>query len=38
LTLFGKYKGTVVTNGFMWVNPFMVKKKISLRARNLNSE
>lgn len=38
LTLFGKYKGTVKENGFCWVNPFMVKKKISLRARNLDSE
>lgn len=38
LTLFGKYKGTVVENGFKWVNPFMSKKKISLRAHNLNSE
>jgi regulator of protease activity HflC (stomatin/prohibitin superfamily) len=38
LVLFGKYVGTVKKNGFFWVNPFFVKKKISLRARNLNSE
>jgi len=38
LVLFGAYKGTVRKNGFWWVNPFMVKKKISLRARNLDSE
>lgn len=38
LVLFGKYKGTVKKNGFFWVNPFFTKKKISLRARNLDSE
>lgn len=38
LILFGKYVGTVKKNGFFWVNPFFVKKKISLRARNLDSE
>ena len=38
LVLFGAYKGTIKTNGFYWVNPFFVKKKISLRARNLDSE
>ncbi|MBP6978087.1 MAG: SPFH domain-containing protein [Lentimicrobiaceae bacterium] len=38
LVLFGKYVGTVKKNGFFWVNPFFSRKKISLRARNLNSE
>ena len=38
LVLFGAYKGTIRKNGFFWVNPFLVKKKISLRARNLDSE
>ena len=38
LVLFGKYVGTVKTNGFFWVNPFFTKKKVSLRARNLDSE
>lgn len=37
LTLFGEYKGTVTDNGFFWVNPFYSKKKISLRARNIDS-
>lgn len=38
LTFFGAYRGTIKQNGLFWVNPFMVKKKISLRARNLDSE
>jgi len=38
LILFGDYIGTVKVNGFFWANPFYVKKKISLRARNLDSE
>ena len=38
ITLFGEYKGTLKRNGFYWVNPFFIKKKISLRARNFNSE
>lgn len=38
LILFGAYKGTIKKNGFFWVNPFYIRKKISLRARNLNSE
>ncbi len=38
LILFGAYKGTVKKNGFFWVNPFFTRKKISLRARNLDSE
>lgn len=37
LILFGDYKGTIKHNGFFWVNPFFTKKKISLRARNLDS-
>ncbi len=36
LTFFGKYVGTIKENGFFWMNPFYSKKKISLRARNLN--
>lgn len=36
LVLFGTYKGTIKDNGFFWVNPFFVRKKISLKARNLN--
>jgi regulator of protease activity HflC (stomatin/prohibitin superfamily) len=38
LTLFGKYVGTVKHDGFFWVNPFAVKKKVSLRAFNLNGQ
>ncbi len=38
LVLFGKYSGTIKQNGFYWVNPFFARKKISLRARNLNSD
>ena len=38
MVLFGAYKGTIKDNGFWWVNPFFTRKKISLRARNLNSE
>lgn len=38
LTLFGAYRGTVKANGFFWVNPFYIKKHISLRARNFDSE
>jgi regulator of protease activity HflC (stomatin/prohibitin superfamily) len=38
LVLFGDYIGTIKDNGFFWANPFYVKKKISLRARNLDSE
>ncbi len=38
LLLFGKYVGTINKNGFYWVIPFYTKKKISLRARNFDSE
>jgi len=38
LLLFGKYHGSVKDNGFFWVNPFYVRKSVSLRARNFESE
>ena len=38
LLFFGKYRGTFTRDGFYWVNPFLSKKKVSLRARNLNPE
>ncbi|NLJ07761.1 MAG: SPFH domain-containing protein [Sphingobacteriales bacterium] len=38
MIFFGKYRGTVKKNGFYWANPFFTKKKISLRARNLDSQ
>jgi regulator of protease activity HflC (stomatin/prohibitin superfamily) len=37
MVLVGAYKGTIKQNGFSWVNPFFTRKKISLRARNLDS-
>lgn len=36
--LFGAYRGTIKENGFFWVNPFYLRRKISLRARNFDSE
>jgi regulator of protease activity HflC (stomatin/prohibitin superfamily) len=38
LLLFGSYKGTVKSPGFHWTNPFMLKRKVSLRVRTLNGE
>ena len=38
MVLFGAYKGTIRENGFFWVNPFYTKRKISLRARNFDSD
>ena len=39
MVFFGKYSGTFRENGFWWLlNPFYIKKKVSLRARNLNAE
>ncbi|MCB9882139.1 MAG: SPFH domain-containing protein [Planctomycetes bacterium] len=38
LVLFGRYRGTVLTNGFFWTNIFTLKHRVSLRARNLNGE
>jgi regulator of protease activity HflC (stomatin/prohibitin superfamily) len=38
LVLFGAYKGSIKSNGFYWVNPFLVKKRFSLRARNIDSD
>lgn len=37
LQLFGEYKGTVRTQGFWFANPFLAKKKISLRIRNFET-
>ncbi|HPF14283.1 MAG TPA: SPFH domain-containing protein [Planctomycetota bacterium] len=36
LILFGKYQGTVRSSGFWYTNPFANKRRISLRARNLD--
>ncbi len=38
MVFFGQYKGTFKETGFYWVNPFYDKKKLSLRARNLDVE
>ncbi|MBN1911047.1 MAG: SPFH domain-containing protein [Pirellulales bacterium] len=38
LILFGDYRGTVRKPGWHWTNPFMTKKRISLRTRNFNSD
>ena len=36
MVFFGNYRGTFTRTGFFWVNPFYSKKKVSLRARNIN--
>lgn len=36
MIFFGKYKGTFRPAGFYWVNPFMSRKKVSLRILNLD--
>ena len=37
LQLFGEYKGTAKQEGLRWANPFLTKKKVSLRVRNFES-
>lgn len=38
LIFFGNYSGTFRRTGYHWINPFMTKRKISLRIRNLDVE
>lgn len=38
MVFFGKYKGTFTQHGFFWTNPFMSRKNLTLRARNLDAE
>ena len=38
VVLFGKYRGTLRQDGFFWVNPFAVRRQVSLRAHNFNSD
>lgn len=38
LIFFGKYIGTVRDSGFWWVNPFTLKRRVTLRIRNFNSD
>ena len=37
LQLFGAYRGTAKEQGLRWANPFLMKKKVSLRVRNFES-
>jgi regulator of protease activity HflC (stomatin/prohibitin superfamily) len=38
LVFFGRYVGSEREAGFWWTNPFTVKKRVSLKIRNFNSE
>ena len=38
MIFFGNYRGTVKETSFFWVNPFYTKKRLTLRARNLDAE
>jgi len=38
ITLFGEYRGTDRTQGLRWIWPWMMRKKISMRAHNVHSE
>ena len=38
ITLFGSYKGTDRTTGLRWVLPWLMRKKLSVRANNFISE
>jgi regulator of protease activity HflC (stomatin/prohibitin superfamily) len=38
LILFGKYIGSIREDGFWWANPFTIKRHVSLRIHNFNSE
>ncbi|HJS40894.1 MAG TPA: SPFH domain-containing protein [Sphingomicrobium sp.] len=38
ITLFGDYRGTDRTTGLRWVLPWMIRKKLSVRANNFISE
>ena len=38
MTFFGSYRGTDREDGLRWANPFYVKTKLSVRARNFNSD
>jgi len=37
LILFGNYAGSITKDGFWWINPFAVKKKLSRRVRNFET-
>lgn len=38
LLFFGKYVGSVCEDGLFWTNPLTLKKKVSLRVRNFQSD
>ncbi len=38
ITLFGSYRGTDRTAGLRWIWPWMIRRKVSVRAHNLHSE
>ena len=38
MIFFGTYKGTCRRVGFFWTNPFMTRRKLSLRIRNMDIE
>jgi regulator of protease activity HflC (stomatin/prohibitin superfamily) len=38
LTFFGRYAGTIATDGFWFVNPLTVRKRVSLRIHNFDSD
>jgi hypothetical protein len=37
LVLFGRYRGTILDQGLHWVNPFMQRRRISVRVRNFET-
>jgi regulator of protease activity HflC (stomatin/prohibitin superfamily) len=37
IQLFGEYKGTLKEQGFWWVNPLTLRRRVSLRVRNFES-
>jgi regulator of protease activity HflC (stomatin/prohibitin superfamily) len=37
LLLFGSYRGSITESGFVWVNPFYSKRKLTLRVRNFET-
>ncbi|TLS44846.1 SPFH domain-containing protein [Streptomyces montanus] len=38
LDLFGRYRGTIRRTGLMWVNPFLMRRRIDVRLRHWRSE
>ena len=37
VVLFGRYRGTVHEQGLHWVNPFTIRRRISVRVRNFET-